>query len=142
MNNQQLVRSIMTKSPRTVTKDTPVQEAARLMKKADFGALIVNDSNDAICGIVTDRDIVLRSVADGQDLEKTMVESICSTNTVCLSPDDTIDQAVEKMVKHSIRRVPVVENNMAIGILSLGDLAIVRQPESALGKISNSSPQS
>src|SRR5690606_13493206 len=100
MNNQQLVRSIMTKSPRTVTKDTPVQEAARLMKKADFGALIVNDSNDAICGIVTDRDIVLRSVADGQDLEKTMVESICSTNTVCLSPDDTIDQAVETIVKH------------------------------------------
>lgn len=130
------IRDVMTKNPQTVTRDTPIEEAARLMREADFGTLIVNESDGTICGILTDRDIVIRSVAERQDLRKTKVESICSTKLVCLSPDDSIDHAVQMMVKHAVRRIPVAENNKAVGIVTLGDLAIARQPDSALGEIS------
>lgn len=136
MNEKQTIRDVMTRNPRIVDQDASVAEVASLMREADFGSVIVSKPDGSLCGIVTDRDIVIRSVATNQDLQKTKISEICSKDPVCLSPTDTIDEAVRTMVKQSVRRIPVVENQRPVGIVSLGDLAIERQPNSALGSIS------
>jgi CBS domain-containing protein len=94
------------------------------------------EKNGALCGIVTDRDIVVRCVAEGGDCDEMTLASICSPHLATLSPNDQIGNAIELMRKKAIRRIPVVEDGKAVGILSLGDLALERDPKSALGGIS------
>ena len=110
------------------------------MYDANVGAVIVSDDGK-IAGIVTDRDITVRVVAQGRDPSATSLAQICSSNVATLSPDDDIDRAVQVMRDHAIRRVPVVDSqNVTVGILSLGDLALERDPRSALGQISAAPP--
>jgi CBS domain-containing protein len=89
---------------------------------------------------VTDRDIVVRAVAAGKDLGKTPLREICSKEVFTLSPEDDLDEAVKLMREKAIRRVPVISDGTAVGILSLGDLAQERDRRSVLGQISAAPP--
>lgn len=141
MEKNKSIRDIMTKNPKTISPETSVAEAAQLMCDADVGGLVVRDGSGEVCGIITDRDITVRVVAKNKDPKKTTIESVYSEDPICLSPDDTIDQAIQTMTRASVRRIPVVEDGAPIGIISLGDLAMARQPGSALGSISAAPPQ-
>lgn len=136
MNNKERIREIMTTGIESVAAGTSVLEAAQRMSQANVGGLVVQDPDGTVCGFVTDRDITIRAIAKRLDPERTTVESICTEDPVCLQPTDTIENAVRTMEKFSVRRIPVVEDGIAVGIVSLGDLAVVRQPSSALGAIS------
>lgn len=139
MPKPQIVDEVMTRHPRTVSDSTPVRAAAHEMKNAGVGAVIV-ERDGKLCGIVTDRDIVVRCLAEGANCDETPVGSICSPELITLSPRDSIDRAISLMRDKAVRRIPVVENDRAVGILSLGDLALARDPKSALGGISAAPP--
>ncbi|WP_188193395.1 CBS domain-containing protein [Nonomuraea sp. SYSU D8015] len=128
------VGDVMTSHPATVEGDQPVSVAAALMRDNDAGAVIVND-NGRMAGIVTDRDIAVRVVADEKG-PQTPVRDACSPSVEAVGPDTSIDQAVQLMRSHAVRRLPVVEDGRAVGIVSLGDLAMERDPSSALADIS------
>jgi len=96
--------------------------------------------HNQVCGIVTDRDIVVRMVAEAQDPTRTPLTDLCSHSLVTVTPTDSVEQAVRLMRTHAIRRIPVVEGGQAVGIVSLGDLAVEREPHSALGEISAAPP--
>lgn len=131
----QKLRDVMTDSPRTLDVGATVQEAARAMLDDDIGNVIVVDG-DTVCGIVTDRDIAIRAVAKSKDPAKTRIGDICSTDLTTLSPDDSEEDAVRLMREKALRRLPVVENGKAVGIVSIGDLALDLDRESALADIS------
>jgi CBS domain-containing protein len=134
------VRDLMNKKPIKVPSSSPIAEAARRMRSANVGAVIVEEDGRA-CGIVTDRDIAVRAVADGRDLEKTPLGEICSKVLITVSPDDALDKAIQVMRDRAIRRVLVVDaKNDTVGILSLGDLAIERDARSVLAQISAAPP--
>ncbi|MEV5268697.1 CBS domain-containing protein, partial [Streptomyces werraensis] len=101
------VRDIMTAAPVTVGPQTSVAQAARLMRDHDLGAVLVTDDG-RLRGLVTDRDLVVRSVAEGLDPEETTVVRACSEDLVTVRPDDELDVAVRLMREHAVRRVPVV----------------------------------
>jgi CBS domain-containing protein len=109
------------------------------MRDAGIGDVIVTENNQ-VCGIVTDRDIVIRTVAEAQDPAATTLADICSHALTTVAPTDSIEYAVQLMREKAIRRLPVVEGGQAVGIVSLGDLAVERDPGSALGEISAASP--
>ncbi|MEW2323042.1 CBS domain-containing protein [Streptomyces griseoincarnatus] len=134
----QYVRDIMTAAPVTVGPHTSVAQVARIMRDRDLGAVLVTDDG-RLRGLVTDRDLVVRPLAEGVDPEETTVARACSEELVTVRPDDTLDLAVA-MREHAVRRVPVVEDEHAVGVLSLGDVALERDPESALGDISVARP--
>jgi CBS domain-containing protein len=133
------VRDVMTTDPITVEAGDSVVVAARRMKEAAVGSMIVMDG-DRIHGIVTDRDIAMRVVAEGDDPAQTRVQEITSDNPVTLDPGSSVDEAIQVMSDRAIRRLPVVEDGRPVGIVSLGDLAIDRDPKSALGEISAAEP--
>jgi CBS domain-containing protein len=129
------VREVMAKDPQTVSRDATIAEAARLMREHEIGDVIVLDGQN-VTGILTDRDIVVRAIAEGRDTERETVVDVCSKNLTTISPDDTVDRAVELMRDNAIRRLPVVEAGLPVGIVSLGDLAEEKDPRSALADIS------
>jgi CBS domain-containing protein len=133
------VREVMTSDPTTLDASSTIAEAGRAMRDGDFGAVIVTE-DDSVRGIVTDRDIVVRAVAGGRDPESTRLEEVVSEELETLSPDDSIDDAVAKVRAADVRRLPVVEGGRAVGIVSLGDLAIERDRDSALADISAATP--
>jgi CBS domain-containing protein len=135
----QTVEEIMTRDPRTVDADDTVVEAARVMRDADIGDVIVMDGGQ-VGGIVTDRDIVVRGVAEGRDPESTSVSEVCTTGIEAIEPEASVDDALKAMREHDIRRLPVVKNGRPVGIVSLGDLAVEREPDSTLADISAASP--
>jgi CBS domain-containing protein len=131
----QLVRDIMTSRPATVEPQTSVTDVARLMSERNIGAVLVTD-DDRLRGLVSDRDLVVRALAEHKDPDETTVAGVLSGDLVTVRPDEDLDHAVELMREHSVRRIPVVEEGHPVGIVSLGDLAIERDPGSALGDIS------
>jgi CBS domain-containing protein len=133
------VKDIMSVDPTTLDADSPVLDAARRMARDDIGAVIVEDGGE-VCGIVTDRDIVVRAVATGKNLAQTPLKDICSKGVFMLSPEDDLDEAVKLMREKAVRRVPVVSKGTVVGILSLGDLAQERDRQSVLGQISAAPP--
>src|SRR5688572_27889385 len=137
----QVVSDIMTRAPVALSADDTVRAAARYMRECNVGAIVVQRQGE-VCGIVTDRDIVVRCLARDGDCDEARLGEICSSKLVALHPDDDVDHAVALMRDKAIRRIPVVKNGKAVGILSLGDLAVERDPFSALGAISAASPNS
>lgn len=135
----QSVRDVMTANPIALPATSSVIDAARTMRDANIGNVIVVD-NGRICGIVTDRDITVRGVAEGKDVSSLKLRDICSQEITTLSPTDSVDDAVRLMREKAIRRLPVVEGGKPVGIVSLGDLAVERDPHSALGNISAAPP--
>jgi CBS domain-containing protein len=134
------IRDFMTADPRTVKSDAPIAEAAKAMKEADAGAVVIQD-NGSPSGIITDRDIAIRAVAEGKDPTSTPVKDVGTTDVTSLSPDDTIEDAVKLMREKDIRRLPVVEDDKTVGIVSLGDLAQEQDESSVLADISSAPPQ-
>jgi CBS domain-containing protein len=135
----QLVRDVMTRSPITLDDTTTIRDAAQAMREGDVGdVLVVRDQS--VYGILTDRDIVVRSDADGCDPNRTTIGAICSRYLSQVGPDDPIDRAVEVMRETAVRRLPVVDGEVLVGIVSLGDLAEARDPRSALSGISSAQP--
>lgn len=135
------IREVMTQDAKTMKADETLTSAAQAMKESDIGCVLVM-TGGKLHGLVTDRDIVVRAIAENRDPSRTKLEEICTKETRTLSPDASVDDAVELMRKESIRRVPVVENDSPVGMVSLGDLAVERDPKSALGQISAAPPQS
>ncbi len=133
------IRDVMTPNPITLPATSLAIEAARAMRDSDIGNVIVLDGHQ-ICGIVTDRDIVVRAVAEGLDPTSTPLMDICSRVLTTISPQESVDKAVRLMREKAIRRLPVVEDTRPVGIVSIGDLALERDPKSALGNISSAPP--
>ena len=115
------IRDVMTSNPRTVSPGDSIQNAARIMRDEDTGAVPVVDNGRPV-GIVTDRDIVVRAVADGE-LNRP-VRDIVSKEVIAARPDMSTREAAQLMSEHQVRRLPVVENDRLVGIVSLGDLAV------------------
>ncbi len=134
------IREVMTRNPVTLMASMTVSEAARRMKEANIGDVIVLREGDEMCGILTDRDIVVRAIAEGKDPNQVKLDDICSHELTTVSPDDDVDKAVQLMREKAIRRLPVTENGKAVGIVSLGDLAKERDRHSVLGEISAKPP--
>jgi len=115
------VRDVMTSNPRTVSPNDGIQVAARIMKEEDTGVVPVVENGRAV-GIVTDRDIVLRAVAEG-GVDRP-VRDIATREVFCVRPDDSTREAERIMSQRQIRRLPVVEGDRLVGIVSLGDIAV------------------
>jgi CBS domain-containing protein len=133
------VRDIMTPSPHTIQSSESVKGAAQVMRKSDIGDVIVLEGK-RIVGILTDRDIVVRALAEGLD-PATPVSEICSRELTTIRPTDSVGSVVRVMRDKAIRRLPVVEESgEVVGIVSLGDVAVGRDPHSALADISAAPP--
>lgn len=118
-----LVRDIMSKDIACIGTDESIEQAAKMMKQYDVGSIPVC-SNKEIIGIVTDRDIALRSVAEGQNYKQQTVREIMTSDPVVGNPDMNVNDAVRIMSEKQIRRLPIVENNSLVGIVALGDISV------------------
>lgn len=117
------VRSMMTASPRTVEAGTTVAEVAQLMRSDDVGAIPIVEG-ERLTSVVTDRDIVLRVVAEGRDPQATTASEIASGELVTVDPQQPLEEAARLMGQHQVRRLPVVEEDgRLVGMLSQGDVA-------------------
>ncbi|MFN2506183.1 MAG: CBS domain-containing protein [Acidimicrobiales bacterium] len=115
----------MTTGPLVLHHQATVLEAARALADTDVGPVLVVDDDENLCGIVTDRDIVVRVLAPGRKLESTVLSDMCSSPVATLSPTNSVDDVLEVMRAHAVRRVPVVETGgRPVGIVSLGDVAL------------------
>jgi CBS domain-containing protein len=132
----QAIREVMTRDPACVGPGDSAADAARKMREVDSGAILLCDDEGHLRGLLTDRDIVVRAVADGRDPARVEVREIASTDVEALKPDDDVDRAVALMRERHVRRVPVVEGDRPVGIVSIGDIALARQERSALADIS------
>jgi CBS domain-containing protein len=130
----QTVADLMTRPTATCPADAEIRAAAALMRDRDTGDVVVVD-HDTVRGIVTDRDIVVRALADGKGPETPLAE-VLSGQVVAVAPDDRIEKVVDLMREHAVRRIPVVDGGRLAGVISIGDLAIERDPDSALADIS------
>jgi CBS domain-containing protein len=130
------VQDVMTTSPRSLDAGASVVDAARAMADENIGDIIVCEG-DTVCGIVTDRDITVRAVAENRSPSDTPIGDICSRELVTVTPGDDLDEAVGLMRQHAVRRIPVVMSGRPLGVLSLGDLALERDSDAVLEDISS-----
>ncbi|MFF4250394.1 CBS domain-containing protein [Streptomyces sp. NPDC001663] len=133
------VREVMTPGVVAVRPDASLVEAAQLMRAQDIGDVLVADGQQVV-GVLTDRDIAVRAVAEGADPLTVSAQSVCTPDPVLVAPDDPVSAAVALMRAHAVRRLPVVEDGLPVGIVSLGDLAEAQDPDSALAEISRAEP--
>jgi CBS domain-containing protein len=134
------VQDIMTTELTTVPMSAPIEQAARLMRDEDIGDVIVINDDGGLVGLVTDRDITIRATADGRDPSGTTVREICSSDLVTARPGADVSEVAELMRSQAVRRIPVVDGDRPVGIISLGDLAVDREPDSTLAEISTEDP--
>ena len=125
------VRQVMTTDIFSINKGEEIAKAAEIMRSVDIGALPIHDGKK-IVGMVTDRDIVIRNVArrHGPNIP---CEEVMTPKIISCSPDTSIDEAANIMAEHQIRRLPVIENGILVGIVSLGDLATVKETKAEAG---------
>jgi CBS domain-containing protein len=135
------VREIMTKNVINMQVGTTLEEAARTMRERDIGNVVVAE-DERLVGLVTDRDIVIRAVAEGMDPTTATLGAVASRDIIAVQPDDTAQAAALLMREQAIRRVLVVDEQGLCGILSIGDLATEIDPDSVLGGISGAAPNS
>jgi CBS domain-containing protein len=129
----------MTAAPTALPEDATVADAARRMRDEDIGDVLVVREEE-LTAVVTDRDIAVRAVAEDRPPAETRLRDIASKDLATVSPDDTIADAVRIMRERALRRIPVVEGSRPVGIVSIGDLAVERDTDSALADISASEP--
>ena len=121
------VRDVMTMDPVSMTSDALVVDAAKAMIAENVGSLPVT-SNDALVGMVTDRDLVAHVLSKGLDGGKVLVAECCSDNPVTASPDEPLDTALHRMAQAQVRRLPVVEDGRLVGIVAQADVARAARP--------------
>jgi CBS domain-containing protein len=129
------VRDVMTDSPRCVTMETPVSEVAQLMESEDIGSLPVLEGEE-LAGMVTDRDIVVRAVARGQDPRGMPVREVVSRDLVTVYAEEDLSTALERMASEQVRRLPVVDDeHRLVGVLSQADVAIEAKEKAVGGMV-------
>jgi len=134
------VRDVMTHEVVYLPADSTVDQAARAMRERDIGDIVVTEG-PTLAGVVTDRDIVLRAVAERQDPVTTSVGTIASRDLVMIEQDASTEEAADVMRQRAVRRLLVCDNDrQLVGIVSLGDLAMASDPHSALSDISEAAP--
>ena len=133
------IRDLMTENPITLESSASARQAAEQMREADVGAMLIVEGEE-LKGLVTDRDIVVRAVAEGRDPDDVSVGDIASSSVVSVSADDSVADAISTMRQHDIRRVPVLDGEKPVGIVSLGDLAVAQDSDSVLADISAAEP--
>jgi CBS domain-containing protein len=125
------IRDVMTPDPRTVSPNDSIQAVAQIMREEDAGIVPVVE-NGRLVGLVTDRDIVVRAVAQGMPPTE-RVGQIATTEIEAVTPDTSTKEATRIMSEHQVRRLPVVENDRLVGIVSIGDLAVKEGKDSRVG---------
>ena len=131
---QRRVRDVMTANPATVSEKDSIRDVARIMAREDTGIVPVVDGKK-IVGLITDRDIVVRLVAEGKDLANSRVKEVMSRSVRSVKEDTPVDEVLDLMSTEKIRRVPVVnQNNELVGILSIGDIASRDRETGKVGK--------
>jgi CBS domain-containing protein len=134
------VRDVMTPLPRALDTSASVMDAAEIMRDADIGDVVVLEDR-RLYGILTDRDIVVRVLAEGSDPATVSVGQVCSRELTTIPPTASVGDAVRLIREKAIRRLPVVEDGgEVVGIVSMGDIAVARDRKSALGDISAAPP--
>ena len=128
-----LVRHAMTESPKTAKPDMTAADAAALMKQFDVGAIPVADGGSLV-GLVTDRDLVIRVMANRQDPQTVRLSEILTKSPATVTPDTQLSEARDLMAQHKVRRLPVVKGDDLVGILSLGDVALASASERVVGE--------
>lgn len=122
-----IVRECMTTNVKLANPEMTLKEAAQAMRDGDFGVMPVGD-NDRLVGMVTDRDIAIRAIADGRDPERTTLREIMSKGVLYCYDDQTLDEVAHNMGENRVRRLPVLNRQKRlVGILSLGDVATTQQ---------------
>lgn len=134
------ISEIMTTDPVVCASDCSIQEAARQMRDRHIGDVLVQDADGRPCGIVTDRDLVVRALAEDRDVSSWQLGEVCGDELHTISIDADVADIVALMQARSLRRVPVMEGDRLVGIVSLGDLASHLDGDSALGTISSAPP--
>ena len=127
------VHDAMTEDPRSIDQSASVVEAARLMRAEDIGSLPITDG-DKLVGMITDRDITTRVVADAADPQMTSVGDVYSRDLISVEPDEDLEDALQLMARHQVRRLPVVENGRLVGIVAQADIAL-RESEKTTGEL-------
>ncbi|GAA0994318.1 MULTISPECIES: CBS domain-containing protein [Nocardiopsis] len=133
------IAEVMSETVHTVAPETTLREAARIMRDEDVGDVVVTDSG-RIRGVLTDRDIVVRCVADEGDPDRVTVGQVCSAEVVTVPRQSSLRDAVHAMRTSSVRRLPVVDGPEVVGIVTMGDLARVVDEDSALADVSAAPP--
>ena len=136
----QTVKDVMTTTVVYLPSETTIAEVARTMREQDIGDVVVADG-PSLAGMVTDRDLVVRAVAEGKDPEATTVGEVMTRQLVTVRPEDTIQQAALLMRDRAVRRLLVCDDDQGlVGVVSIGDLAERIDPDSVLGGISSAEP--
>jgi CBS domain-containing protein len=117
------VREAMTQDPRSIGASASVVEAARLMREQHIGSLPVTE-DERLVGMITDRDITTRVVAESAVPETTSVGDVYSRELISVEPDSDLDEALQLMARHQVRRLPVVENGRLVGVVAQADIAL------------------
>ncbi|OOC53523.1 MULTISPECIES: CBS domain-containing protein [Nocardiopsis] len=133
------IDEVMSTPVRTISPDTSLREAAEVMRDSDVGDVVVTQDN-RIMGILTDRDIVVRCVAEGGDPAQHTAEEVCSSELATVPPQSDIRDAVHVMRTSAVRRLPVVDGDRVVGVVSMGDLARAVDEDSALADVSAADP--
>lgn len=133
------IREVMTSALETVDVEDSLRDAATMMDRSDIGSVIVTDGG-SIAGIITDRDIALRGAGAGLDPTSTAVRIAMTSAPVTVQPTATVQEAIDVMREHDVRRVPVVESDRPIGVVSLADLAMSPQARTLLADLSTAPP--
>jgi CBS domain-containing protein len=129
------VRNAMTGNPRSIDASASVVEAARLMREGDIGSLPITE-DEKLVGMITDRDITTRVVAEAADPSTTSVGDVYSRDLISVEPDSDLEQAVELMARHQVRRLPVVEDGRLVGIVAQADVALtLKENEQKTGEL-------
>lgn len=128
------LRNVMTSDVVTIKDTQTVQEAAALMSEHNIGSIPVVNSRGDMVGIITDRDITLRTTAQGEGTQTPVSEVMTAQQVVQATPDMDVQQAAQLMAQQQIRRLPVVENGKIVGMVSLGDLAVDNMSDEAAGE--------
>ena len=127
------VREIMTHEVRSAAPGDTLQHVARIMSDEDVGAVPVLEDGE-LCGIITDRDIVVRCIAEGKDPSKVKVDEVTTEDVQCIEPDASVEEASRMMADSQVRRLPVAENGRLVGMLSIGDIAVKHADEEVSGE--------
>lgn len=118
-----LVREVMNKNVMTVKPDVTLKKAAEAMSNYHIGSLVVLENNKLV-GIITERNVLV-AVADGKDSELTTVEEVMTKKVITISPDKTIDEAITLMTEHRIKKLPVLDGEKLVGIITASDIIVV-----------------
>ena len=129
------IQEVMTANPRTVTTAAPIADAAQVMKSEDVGVVPITDG-DRLVGVITDRDVTIRVVAEGRDPQATTVGEIASRGLVSVDPQQPLDEALRLMAQHQVRRLPVVEEDgRLVGIVAQADVATEGGDDARVGQL-------